>query len=145
MNLDDIKKMVEKDSVVDQTLLDQEALKTPQVHSKYLNLLNDEILRFKKLETEYKQLFRLKWEYYTGKLDKEELDRLEWKPFQHKILRQDVSIYLDSDKELCLIRDRKAYSETKVKYLEDVIKSVNNRNWHIRNAIEWRKFMHGGH
>jgi len=145
MNLDDIKKMVEKDSVVDQTLLDQEALKTPQVHSKYLNFLNDEILRFKKLETEYKQLFRLKWEYYTGKLDKEELDRLEWEPFQHKILRQDVHIYLDSDTELCLIRDRKAYSETKVKYLEDVIKSINNRNWHIRNAIEWRKFMHGGH
>jgi len=145
MNLDDIKKMVEKDSVVDQTLLDQEALKTPQIHSKYLNLLNDEILRFKKLETEYKQLFRLKWEYYTGKMDKEELNRLEWEPFQHKILRQDVHIYLDSDTELCLIRDRKSYSETKVKYLEDVIKSINNRNWHIRNAIEWRKFMHGGH
>ncbi len=145
MNLDDIKKMVEKDSVVDQTLLDQEALKTPQIHSKYLNLLNDEILRFKKLETEYKQLFRLKWEYYTGKMNKEELNRLEWEPFQHKILRQDVHIYLDSDTELCLIRDRKSYSETKVKYLEDVIKSINNRNWHIRNAIEWRKFMHGGH
>jgi hypothetical protein len=95
MNLDDIKKMVEKDSVVDQTLLDQEALKTPQIHSKYLNLLNDEILRFKKLETEYKQLFRLKWEYYTGKMNKEELNRLEWEPFQHKILRQDVHIYLD--------------------------------------------------
>ncbi len=145
MNLDDIKKMVEKDSVVDQTLLDQEALKTPQIHSKYLNLLNDEILRFKKLETEYKQLFRLKWEYYTGKMNKAELNRLEWEPFQHKILRQDVHIYLDSDTELCLIRDRKSYSETKVKYLEDVIKSINNRNWHIRNAIEWRKFMHGGH
>ena len=145
MNLDDIKKMVEKDSVVDQTLLDQEALKTPQIHSKYLNLLNDEILRFKKLETEYKQLFRLKWEYYTGKMNKEELNKLEWEPFQHKILRQDVHIYLDSDTELCLIRDRKSYSETKVKYLEDVIKSINNRNWHIRNAIEWRKFMHGGH
>tara|TARA_Y100000004_G_scaffold182655_1_gene229643 strand:+ start:164 stop:601 length:438 start_codon:yes stop_codon:yes gene_type:complete len=145
MNLDDIKKMVEKDSVVDQTLLDQEALKTPQLHSKYLNLLNDEILIFKKLETEYKRLYRLKWEYYTGKMDKEELERMGWQPFQHKILRQDVGIYMESDKELCLVRDRKSFSETKIKYLEDVIKSINNRNWNIRNAIEWRKFMHGGH
>jgi len=143
MNLDYIKKMFEKDAIVDQTLLDQEALKTPQMHSKYLNLLNDEILRFKKLETEYKQMFRTKWEYYTGKMDKSQLDELEWEPFQHKILRQDVHIYLDSDKELCLLKDRKSYSEVKIKYLEDVIKSINNRNWNIRNAIEWRKFLHG--
>tara|TARA_Y100000310_G_scaffold253734_1_gene260672 strand:+ start:152 stop:586 length:435 start_codon:yes stop_codon:yes gene_type:complete len=143
MNLDYIKKMLEKDSIVDQTLLDQESLKTPQLHSKYLNLLNDEILRFKKLETEYKQMFRTKWEYYTGKLDKNQLDELGWEPFQHKILRQDVHIYLDSDTELCLLKDRKSYSEVKIKYLEDAVKSINNRNWNIRNAIEWRKFLHG--
>jgi hypothetical protein len=143
MNLDYIKKMLEKDSIVDQTLLDQESLKTPQLHSKYLNLLNDEILRFKKLETEYKQMFRTKWEYYTGKLDKNQLNELGWEPFQHKILRQDVHIYLDSDTELCLLKDRKSYSEVKIKYLEDAVKSINNRNWNIRNAIEWRKFLHG--
>jgi hypothetical protein len=24
-----------------------------------------------------------------------------------------------------------------------VLKEINNRNWNIRNTIEWKKFIHG--
>ena len=28
-------------------------------------------------------------------------------------------------------------------YLERILKEINNRNWNIRNTIEWKKFLHG--
>jgi hypothetical protein len=31
----------------------------------------------------------------------------------------------------------------KVDYLDSILKGINNRQWVIRNAIEWRKFMSG--
>jgi hypothetical protein len=35
------------------------------------------------------------------------------------------------------------YLETVVDYIKGVIKSVDNRGWDIKNAIEWRKFEAG--
>jgi hypothetical protein len=128
---------------VDDTVLDQESTKIPQLHNKYLVLLHEERLRYKKLEADHKTLYRKKWEYYTGKMDKEELDELGWEPFQKKILRGDVNIYLDSDSDITTSNARMSYSSTKLQLIEDYMKSINNRNWNIRNAIEWRKFLHG--
>lgn len=143
MNMDELKAMMAADSKVDDTVLDQESTKIPQLHNKYLVLLHEERLRYKKLEADHKTLYRKKWEYYTGKMDKEELDELGWEPFQKKILRGDVNIYLDSDSDITTSNARMSYSSTKLQLIEDYMKSINNRNWNIRNAIEWRKFLHG--
>lgn len=144
MDFDKLKKMAEKDSVVDGTELDIESMKLPQLHNKYLNLLQDEKLILRRLMTEKNTLFRLKWEYYTGKMDKDELDKHGWQPFQLNVLKKDINIYLDSDKDLNLIRDRIAYHEVVLGFLEEVLKELNTRHWKIRNAIEWRKFTSGG-
>ena len=48
MKLEDIKLAIEKDIDIDHTELDKEAIKTPQLHNKYMNILNDEkMLMFK--------------------------------------------------------------------------------------------------
>ena len=117
MDFDKLKKMAEKDSVVDGTELDIESMKLPQLHNKYLNLLQDEKLILRRLMTEKNTLFRLKWEYYTGKMDKDELDKHGWQPFQLNVLKKDINIYLDSDKDLNLIRDRIAYHEVVLGFL----------------------------
>jgi len=144
MTLDDLRNMTIKDLVMDETELDAESLKTPQLHNKYLNLLQDEKLILRKLISEKNILYRLKWEYYTGKMDKETLDEHGWEPFQLNVLKKDMNIYLDSDKELSLVRDRVAYHEVKLEFLEEILKELNTRHWKIRNAIEWRKFTSGG-
>ena len=51
-----------------------------------------------------KSLLRKKWEYYTGKMDSETLESLGWEPFQLNILKADIDKYLDSDKELSVLR-----------------------------------------
>ena len=65
------------------------------------------------------------------------------KPFDLKILKTDVGIYIDSDPEYQEIGQKEAYMEKMVDYLERVLREINNRNWTIRNTIEWKKFLHG--
>ena len=144
MDFDKIKAMSERDTQIDGTELYIESIKLPQLHNKYLNILQDEKLVLRKLISDKNKLFRLKWEYYNGKMDKDALDELGWEPFQLNILKKDIDIYLNSDKELSMIHDRISYQEVKLEFLEEILKELNNRHWKIRNAIEWRKFTSGG-
>lgn len=143
MNIDKIKEMVETDLKIDGTELGDESTRIPQLHGKYINIYHDESLVLRKLEADYKTLRKQKWEYYNGKMSQEELTRLGWEPFGHRILRQDMDIYMESDEDMIRIVSKIEMQRAKVDYLDSVIKGINNRQWVIRNAIEWRKFMSG--
>jgi hypothetical protein len=143
MDIETIKKMVDQDMKIDDLNLDLESLRSPQLHGKYLNLLHDESLSLHKANIEQKELRRLKWEYYLGKIDQETLDEKGWQPFGLKILRTDIDVYLDSDKDLLRMEARIHYLKEKVKYLESVLQSIGRRGWDIKSAIEWKKFMSG--
>ena len=86
MRFDDIRSMVSKDMVIDDSELDIESLKIPQLHNKYLNLFHDERILLRKLEADKRELIRDKWEFYSGKMSQEELEERGWEPFQLKIL-----------------------------------------------------------
>ena len=143
MRFDDIRKMVEKDMVIDDSELDLESLKIPQLHNKYLNLFHDERILLRKLEVERRELIRDKWEYYSGKMSEEELARREWEPFQLKVLKQDLDMYIQSDSDVTKIDDRITLQKEKVDYLASIVKSITGRGWEIKNAIEWRRFTSG--
>ena len=83
---------------------------------------------------------RQKWEYYTGKADP---SIYREKPFDLKVLKADVHIYMDSDVDLQKADQKAAYLNQVVKYLEQVLRSINNRTFLIKNAIEWKKFTSG--
>lgn len=143
MNFEDLKRHVERDMKVDDTQLDLESLKIPQLHNKYLNFLQEERFNLKKMGFDFASLRRSKWEYYTGKMSEEDLEQRGWEPFDLKILKADIDMYLDSDNDMILMKQKITYQEEKVFYLESVIKEIGQRNWEIRNAIEWRKFVSG--
>jgi hypothetical protein len=144
MDYDELKKMAEADAKIDGTELDIESIKIPQLHNKYLRLMQDEKLILRSMMSKQSTLYRMKWEYYTGKMSKEDLDHHGWEPFQLNILKKDIDIYLDGDADLNIMKDRIAYQEAKLAFLEEVIKELNSRAWKIKNAIEWRKFTSGG-
>lgn len=143
MKLSDLKIMVEQDMVIDQSDLSTASLRTPQLHSKYLNHYTDAKLLCKKLDIDYKSLYQKKWEYYSGKMDQDTLDALGWKPFQLKILRQDLSVYLDADTDLALLKSKIDLQKEKASFLESTIKNINNRIWAIKNSIDFKKFING--
>ena len=140
MNIDELYKQVENDLRIDDTELDLESIRTPQIHNKYLRLYTTHSLQLKKLHDDRKILYRLKWEYYTGKAPPEIYAS---KPFALKILKADVGIYMDADGDLQQIGQKIEYQQQIVNYLEKILREINNRNWNIRNTIEWKKFIHG--
>ena len=140
MNIDDLYNEIERDLKIDDTELDLESIRTPQLHNKYLKLYTTYSLQYKKLQDDYKVMYRFKWEYYGGKSPPEVYAE---KPFELKILKADIGIYLDSDSELQQLSQKMAYTKQITDYLERILREINNRNWTIRNTIEWKKFLHG--
>ena len=140
MDLETLQKQVDVDLKIDDTALDLESIRTPQLHNIYLKLFTKYSLQLKKVKDDYDGLYKFKWEYYTGKST---MEVYQAEPFDLKVLKADVHIYLNADEELQKLGQRQEYLNVVVVYIERVLREINNRNWNIRNTIEWKKFLHG--
>ena len=140
MNLDELKLQVPKDLHIDDEHLDTESLKNQEIKTKYLDHKSRYELLLFKAKGDYKRLYREKWEYYGGKADAK---IYATKPFDLKVLKTDLSVYITADEEIIDAENKIGYLETVVDYIKGVIKSVDNRGWDIKNAIEWKKFEAG--
>lgn len=140
MNLEMIQEMWEKDSEMNDLELDKESLNIPKLHSKYYKLYNEFVLLKKKTEFDLNVLYKDKWKYYTGKASSEVYKE---NPFDHKVLKNDLGIFLESDEELSRIKLKIEYQGCVLSYLESILKIISNRTFQIKNAIEWRKFIEG--
>ena len=140
MTLDELQAQAEKDLKIDDTELDLESLKTPQLHSQYLKTYSTYALMLKKAEGDHSQLHLKKWLFYTGKADPQEYKE---KNFDLKVLRQDVDKFLDADDEIIKQRQKVEYLKQICNYCEQTLKQINNRTFQIKNAVEWKKFTMG--
>ena len=140
MNLDEIQTLWEEDSKIDEDELHIESTKVPSLHAKYYRILNNILILKKVEENKFKQLKKEKWQYYTGKADPEVYIE---KPFDHKVLRQDVDKYMDADEDLIKILSKMDYYQVMLNYLDSILKTINNRTYQIKNSIEWQQFIRG--
>ena len=140
MTLDELKLQVSQDLKVDDEHLDTESLKNQEIKAKYLEHKSKFELLLFKAKGDYKRLYREKWEYYGGKADAKIYAS---KPFDLKVLKTDLGVYISADEEIIDAENKIGYLETVVDYIKGVIKSVDNRGWVIKNAIEWKKFEAG--
>lgn len=143
MTIDEIKIQVELDVTIDANHLEDESIKIPQIHNKYLCILMDEKIILEKFESKFKILKRDKWLYYSGKMSKEELLKKSWEPFDLAIIKQDVDRFIESDEEIINLSNKIFIQKEKITYLESVIKIISNKIWNIRSTIEWIKFTQG--
>ena len=140
MTLDELKLQVEKDLKINDERLDTESYKNQELYAKYLeHKTNFEFLLYRS-KGEYKTLFREKWEYYGGKADAK---IYVTKPFDLKVLKTDLSIYIESDEDIIKVEHKISYLESVVKYIEGVLRSIQSRGWDIKNAISWKQFEAG--
>ena len=123
MNLDEIQTLWDEDSKIDEDELHSESTKVPSLHAKYYRILNNILILKKVEENKFKQLRKEKWQYYTGKADPEVyID----KPFDHKVLRQDVDKYMDADEDLIKVCSKIDYYQIMLNYLDSILKTINN-------------------
>ena len=140
MNLEEIQELVDKDLKINDSELDLESIKTPQIHNKYMKLLTKFKLMLSRNESELHIIKKQKWEYYTGKADPSVYAE---KPFNLKILRQDVDKYIDSDEDIIKLKQKSDYLNTVVDFLDRTVRQISNRTFTIKNAIDWKKFTSG--
>jgi len=143
MNLENLKELITKDSQIDSTELGIESLKIPQIHSKYLTILSDVKLLLTKQQNDLAVLKLRKWKIYTGKASQEELEAWGEEPSELTLLKSDVEQFVEADPKVIELKAKIAVSEVKLKMVEEFIRSLNNRNFNIKSAIEWQKMMNG--
>ena len=143
MNLEQISEEWRKDASIDSTELAIESLKIPELHSKYLKIYFGERQRMKGFEFQLKELSIKKYEHYNGRLSEDELEELGWEPFVKRLMKNEIDMYMEADKDVIAITMKIVAQKEKIEFLEEVIKNLNQRNFQIKNAIEWRKFEAG--
>ena len=114
MKLSDIQSMWGEDSKIDRNELGEESLRVPQLHSKYFNLFSQERIVLRQLESEYKELYKQKYEYYNGTLSEEELRSNGWEPISLKVLKSDINIYIQADSDINKLNLRVEIQKEKV-------------------------------
>ena len=140
MDIEQLQEQVDKDLKINDTELDLESLKTPQLHNKYMKHLTKFKLMLSRAEAELSNVKREKWEYYNGKSDASVYAQ---KPFNLKILKQDVDKYIESDEDYQRAKTKVDYLQTTVDFLDRTIRQISNRTFTIKNAIEWKRFTSG--
>jgi hypothetical protein len=142
MTLSEIQEQVRKDLKINDLELDIESLRIPSLHSKYLQLLTEHSLLLKKTQGEFAVLKRNKWIYYTGKASEDVYKEKGDFPLKLKT-KDDEKTFIEADEEVRELKGKVEYYETVVDYLQEIVRSISNRSFQIKNAIEWRKFEAG--
>ena len=143
MNLENLKELITKDSQIDSTELGIESLKIPQIHSKYLTILADVKLLLTKQQNDLAILKLRKWKIFTGKASREELESWGEEPSDLTLLKSDVEQFVEADAKVIELKSKVSLNEVKLKMVEEFLRSLNNRNFMIKSAIEWQKMMNG--
>tara|TARA_B100000073_G_scaffold291319_1_gene254281 strand:+ start:787 stop:1221 length:435 start_codon:yes stop_codon:yes gene_type:complete len=141
MDLEKIQEMWQKDSVIDPDNLHDESLKIPQLHSKYYTIYNTITLLREKARENYNRVRLERHNYYTGKSPAEVYVE---DPFPYKVRdKEALQRYMEADDKLNSIDLKIRYYEVMLKFLEEIIKTIANRTFQIKNAIEWHRFQAG--
>ena len=139
---DELLEMWRKDSEIDRTEPGKALLDIPKLHSKYLAILSRHRLHSKDAEFKYNKMKRLKWEYYTGKLDEDTLKKHGWEPFPYT-LKSDLTTYLESDDDIRKFVASKAVHDEMVDICTAILKELNSRTFQLRDFIAWERFIQG--
>ena len=137
MTIEDIMKMWGEDSHIDDKDLDNESLKIPNLHQKYLDIYSKEKRKLSDLKTHWKVLFQQRWEVVISKNGRapEHNIRISKSELEKHYVAADESL----QKAEIILNEQ----EGKVDYLKSVLSMIENRSFHINNAISWRKFVAG--
>ena len=141
MNLETLQNLWKEDCIIDDDLYCEESLKIPRLHQKYMEYYNTFSLMKKEKDGDYRRLLKEKWLYYKGKAPSSVYKEM---PFDFKLTtKEEINMFIESDDDIMKLQYRIDYLEQTLLYLDSVLRMINNRNFQIKNAIDWEKFKNG--
>jgi len=143
MKLEEIFNQWKEDSVIDKTELGDEALNIPKLHHKYYQILVSERLLLKSHESDMKKLKLDKYEFFTQGPNEETQEKGWQLPAKGLILKADIPMYMDADEDIIKLSLKIGVQQEKIELLESIIKTLINRGYNIKTALDWQRFING--
>lgn len=133
-----------KDCVIDSANIDDEIVRVPKLHQKYLDLLTDlKVLVFRK-QAEFLKLKGARSRYYNGSMGKDELVEYGWNQYQGKQpLKSELERLLEVDPILLAAEENLFELKACFEYVEEVMKSLRYRAQELKTIVDWKKFLAG--
>ena len=95
----------------------------------------------KEREGEMKGLVKEKWIYYKGKAPSSVYKEI---PFDLKLTdKKELEMFIGADADVRKLQYKIDYIDQVLYFLDSVLRMINNRNFQIKNAIDWEKFKNG--
>jgi hypothetical protein len=142
MKIEEIKDQAQVDLHIDKTNLTNASIDAPLLVNKYYAILIDEVRVTKALEGHLAILYKEKYDYYLGFADPKIYVS---KPFNRKVLKGDVDMYISADQDYISMMNKIETQNVKIKYLEEIIKQLNQRTFIVKNIIAEMQFKNGGY
>ena len=141
MNLEKIQQMWEEDSKMDMDNLHDESVRIPQLHQKYHTLYTTIKLLYKRAEDQYNKTKLDRYNYYSGKAPAEAYVE---EPIAYKVRdKESMTLHMNADEKVSTARLKKEYNQVMLETLEDILKMIHGRTYHVKNAIEFLRFQSG--
>jgi hypothetical protein len=131
------------DQQIDKSALDLTVASIPYLHHKYWRYFIDARRDLTTHKNAYARARHLKSEYLLGRLDDAERQKFGWPIQPLKILRNDVDEYLDTDRTLLQLKERVDVAQDLADLLQDIIKTINQRNFLCKTILDYLKFGQG--
>ena len=145
MKIESIYQEWDKDNTLDLSDLARDSVNTAKLHHKYFRFYIEEGMKLRVMKENLKVLKRDRYEWYNGSLDKTTIDKYEWLPTPDKICNTKMESKENVEHDSIIIDEvlKIGLQETKVEYLESIIKMINNRGFQIKAAIDFERFRSG--
>lgn len=129
-----------KDSQFDRHNAASESVNIPKLHHKYLRFLMQLNKNLAALTKRKSMLYREKGVYYSGKAEPEIYKQ---KPFHLKIMKSDLPDWINADDDYSTVVMKIEECKSLIEAVKSILQTIKDRNWQIRNIIEWDKFTSG--
>jgi hypothetical protein len=141
---EDISKMWLQDCEIDITKLDQEALNISKLHHKYYLIYSQETIKLHDLKADYNKFVSARFNLLMyGTHDKDELPIYRQLNPKSTKLKPEVERILEGSEEYIEKNRKIAVQSEKVDFLKEIIKNINSRNFHIKEANSFLRFKNG--
>jgi hypothetical protein len=139
--LSDLIKIAEEDMHLDKSKLDNESLRVPKLHNKWLRFLYERKEELFAAELNKKSIYKTLWLYYNGKA----VDSVykEKGNFDIRVMKADIPMFIEDDAEMKNIDSKIFIIKQELEFIHKTLEEINRRSFHISNALKAISFLNG--
>jgi hypothetical protein len=143
-SLEDVLTEWKRDSVIDESRLNHELLKTPMIHAKYVEYLMFFKAKLAAAEKKYNISGWKKRKYFRGEMDKDDLDKNGWSQWQGlKPSSSELNQLLEMDRDMNDLQENVANYKAAVSAVEYILKQIQSRDYTLKTVFEYMKYVGG--